>query len=77
MNERLKDLYWMAEDVSPQDVYLLDLVEQCAHMEMRVREMMEKCSVHDRQILECYLDLRDELEFQTVKTALRYSKNVK
>ena len=77
MKDRLKDLYWVAADVSPQDIYLQDLAEQCAHMEMRVRELMENLSMHDRQILESYLELRDELEFQTVKTALRYSKNVR
>lgn len=77
MEERLRDLYRLPEGVLPQDVYLLDLAEQCAHLEVRVREMMENLSGHDRGILETYLELRDELEYQTVKAALRFSKNVK
>lgn len=77
MEERLRDLYRLPEGVLPQDVYLLDLAEQCAQLEVRVREMMENLSGHDRGILESYLELRDELEYQTVKAALRFSKNVK
>ena len=77
MEERIRDLYRLPEGVLPQDVYLLDLAEQCAQLEVRVREMMENLSGHDRGILESYLELRDELEYQTVKAALRFSKNVK
>ena len=61
----------------PQDVYLQELAEQCARLEERVRALAEKLSDNDRQLLEGYLDLRDELEYQSVKTALRFSKYVK
>lgn len=77
MEERLKELYRIPEKVLPQDSYLQDLAEQCANLEARVLDMMENLSTHDRQVLESYLDMRDELEYQTVKTALRFSKNVK
>lgn len=56
---------------------MLDLAEHCAHLEARVRGIMEKLSPEDRETLESYLDMRDELEYQSVKTALRYSKYVK
>ncbi|MGN0999863.1 MAG: hypothetical protein ACI4PO_09950 [Faecousia sp.] len=77
MEERLKVLYRIPEKVLPQDVYLQDLAEQCAGLETRVRDIMEGLPAHDRQVPESYPDMRDELEYQTVKTALRFSKNVK
>ena len=55
----------------------MDLAEACAHMEERVRALIVKLPVKDRELLESYLDIRDELEFQSVKMALRFSKNVK
>ena len=55
----------------------MDLAEQCAHMEARVRELMIRLPAFDRELLESYLDIRDELEFQSVKVALRFSKYVK
>lgn len=77
MDERLNDLFYAPRQYLPQDVYLQDLAEQCAHLEERVRVLAEKLSDDDRELLECYLDLRDELEYQSVKTALRFSKYVK
>jgi hypothetical protein len=77
MDERLNDLYYAPRQYLPQDVYLQELAEQCARLEERVRALAEKLSENDRQLLEGYLDLRDELEYQSVKTALRFSKYVK
>ena len=55
----------------------MDLAEECAHMEERVRELMINLPASDREVLESYLEIRDELEFQSVKTALRFGKYVK
>jgi len=77
VNEKLKDLYQIPERVLPQDLYLQDLAEQCAHLEERIRALAGKLPAEDRDVLENYLDVRDELEFQSVKTALRFSKYVK
>ena len=77
MDERLKDLYRIPPRSLPQDIYLMDLAEECAHMEERVRELMVSLPASDRELLESYLDIRDELEFHTVKTALQFSKYVK
>ena len=77
MDERLHDLYQIPQKSLPQDIYLMDLAEACAHMEERVRALIVKLPVKDRELLESYLDIRDELEFQRVKMALRFSKNVK
>ena len=77
MDERLYDLYRISQNSLPQDIYLMDLAEECAHMEERVRALIVKLPVKDRELLESYLDIRDELEFQSVKTALRFSKYTK
>ena len=77
MDERLYDLYRIPQNSLPQDIYLMDLAEECAHMEERVRAWMCKLPADERELLESYLDIRDELEFQSVKTALRFSKYVK
>ena len=77
MNERLTDLYRVPERSLPQDIYLMDLAEECAHMEERVRDLMTRLPDSDRELLESYLDIRNELEFQSVKIALRFSKYVK
>ena len=77
MNERLNDLYRIPDRVLPQEVHLLDLAEQCAQLEQRVRDVTERLSGDDRELLSSYLDMRDELEYQTVKLALRFRKYVK
>ena len=77
MDERLYDLYRISQNSLPQDIYLMDLAEECAHMEERVRAMMVGLQARDRELMESYLDIRDELEFQSVKTALRFSKYIK
>ena len=77
MNERLVDLYRVPERSLPQDIYLMDLAEECAHIEERVRDLMTRLPVSDRELLESYLDIRNELEFQSVKIALQFSKYVK
>ena len=77
MDERLNDLYRLPQQSLPQDIYLMDLAEECAHMEERLRAFMIRLPASDRELLESYLDIRDELEFQSVKTALRFGKYVK
>ena len=77
MNERLYDLYHIPSHILPQEVYLMDLAEQCANLEAHVRELAVKLSARDRKMLVGYLELRDELEYQSVKTALRFSKYIK
>ena len=77
MDERLNDLYRLPQQSLPQDIYLMDLAEECAHMEERVRALMSKLPDSDRELLQGYLEIRDDLEYQSVKTALRFSKYVK
>ena len=76
MNDRLKELYQLPKEISEGELSLQGLKEQCMDMEYRVRDILGKLSTEDRQIVELYLEMRDELEFQSVKTALRTGKKL-
>ena len=77
MDSRLKNLYTIPEQVVEQDIYLLDLSEQCAVLEERVRNLARTLPPEQRSLLEDYLFLRDELEFQSVKVAMQFGKHLK
>ena len=77
MDERLADLYQIPEHVLPQDIYLQDLSEQCSRLEEQVRAIVSRLPRKQQQIMEAYLDIRDELEFQSVKVAMRFGKYLK
>ena len=77
MDSRLKNLYTIPEQVVEQDIYLLDLSEQCAVLEERVRNLARTLPPKQRALLEDYLLLRDELEFQSVKIAMKFGKHLK
>ena len=74
MDTRLRDLYTLPEKKDVQEIYLQDLSIQCANLEERVRYLMESMPIQQRQLLENYIAARDELEFQSVKRALRFGK---
>lgn len=77
MDGRLEDLYTIPEGVLPQDIYLLDLSEQCARLEQQVKSIAQTLPTKQRHVIEAFLELRDELEFQSVKIAMRYGKHLK
>lgn len=77
MDNRLHDLYTIPESVVPQDIYLLDLSEQCTRLELQVRSIARTLPPRQRQTIEAFLDARDELEFQSVKIAMQYGKHLK
>lgn len=72
MDERVANLFYLPDRTELEDVYVLDLRTQCAALEERVLDI--PLSPEDRWILEAYLDLRNELEFECVKLALRWGK---
>jgi hypothetical protein len=74
MDQRLEYLYQVPDISDFEDICLQTLRESSASLESQLRELIDRLPEHDRQIIEAYLDIRDELEFQTVKTALRYGK---
>lgn len=74
MNPYLDDLYHLPQSILPQDVYLIDLREQCAHTEERLRKIAEKLPDSYHKVIEAYIDIRDKLELQSVKAALGFGK---
>ena len=77
MDSRLKNLYTIPNHVVEQDLYLVDLSEQCSRLEEQVRAIVSRLPRKQQQIMEAYLDIRDELEFQSVKVAMRFGKYLK
>lgn len=74
MEARLADLYPLADRELQGQIYLQDLSEQCAHLELQVLKIMQKLPPSERQILQAYIDLRNELEFQSVKIAMKLAR---
>lgn len=77
MDSRLKDLYTIPHHVVEQDSYLLDLSEHCAVLEEKVRILSRTLPTEQRYIIEAFLDVRDELEFQSIKVAMKFGKHLK
>ena len=74
MNKALQDFYNVPNIHKYEDLSLQSLSEQCNAYEDKVRMLMSCLSEKDRQILETYLDLRNDLETETFKVALRWGK---
>ena len=74
MDDRLKALYSVPDSADYADTCLQSLQESCLVLETQLREMTEELPEHNRHIIEAYLDIRDELEFETIKMALRWGK---
>jgi len=74
MDNGIMNLYQLPNIGKYEDVHLLSLWENCAAMEEQLEAVKDRMSDHDRQILECYLDMRNDLEYETFKTALRWGK---
>ena len=74
MDERMRMLYSNPED-SEQEICLLIMREQCDTLEERIRqEVLPILPQAKRELTELYMEIRDEMEFQTVKAALRIGK---
>ena len=43
-------------------------------LEEELRNLAGKLPDYERQVIEAYVDIRDELEFESIKTALRWGK---
>lgn len=74
MDPRLEALYQIPNIADYEDTCLQILRENCAFLEDQLQELSERLPEQDRQIIKAYLDMRDELEFHSVKTALRWGK---
>lgn len=74
MKERLYDFYHGLGISECEDVRLLTLREQCDTLEYQIDDILNRISDHDRYIIEAYIDLRNDLEVESIKTALRLGK---
>ena len=74
MESQINDFYRIPDIAEYEDICLQTLRENCGVLEERVNDIMMGLSDYDRHIIESYIDMRNELEFETVKTALRWGK---
>lgn len=74
VNKAATDLYKAPHINEYADLNLLDLSEYCAALEERVYAIAKVLPTGQRQIIEAYISARDDLEIETVKTALRWGK---
>jgi len=74
MNEDIINLYKLPDINKYEDVHLLALSEQCATLEERVLTLIKTLPKQDRLMIEDYIQTRNDLEFETFKTALRWGK---
>ena len=74
MVEEVSNLYRLPNVEDYEDLNLLPLSEKCAALEERVQAISKDLPEEDRQIIHAYISARDDLEVETVKTALRWGK---
>ena len=70
----IKDIYRLPDISEHEDLKLQTLMENCSVLEARLYEIVERLPEYERQIFEAYLDMRNDLEVETVKAALRLGK---
>lgn len=74
MSDQLKDLYRMPNIDAYEDIHLLTLSENCAALEEQVSIIAKSLTNKEQNIIKAYIDMRNDLEFETVKTALQWGK---
>lgn len=74
MDPRIVPLCTMPDAEEIANVHLEELRISCAALEDRLHDIADSLPEHQRCTLEAYMDARDELEFQTVRFALKWGK---
>ena len=74
MNDMLEDFYKLPNIEKYENICLQALSEQCSAYEEKVYRIMSKLNQADKEILQTYIDLRNDLETETFKVALRCGK---
>lgn len=72
MQDYLNDLCNAVDINKVSDLDLLALSEQCAILEERIYDMLDRLSEHDRALIRDYIDTRNDLECESLKAALRW-----
>ena len=74
MNEGVIDLYRLPNVSQYEDIHLLTLSETCSVLEERVYEIAEALPEKEKQTIKEYINTRNDLEVESIKTALRWGK---
>ena len=74
MSETLSNLYRLPNIQEYADLNLLSLSEMCASLEEQMYALAKALPEKDRQIIDAYICARNDLEVESVKTALRWGK---
>ena len=74
MDGQVADLYHLPDIEQYTDLHLLALSESCTVLEEQVCQIAKSLPDKQRQIIEAYISTRNDLELETVKTALRWGK---
>lgn len=74
MDGQVADLYHLPDIEQYADLHLLALSESCTVLEEQVCQIAKSLPDKQRQIIEAYISTRNDLELETVKTALRWGK---
>ena len=74
MHNQMEDVYKFPNIWEYQDIDLLTLSEACAVLEEKVLKIAATLPQNERCVIEDYIGTRNDLEFETFKTALRWGK---
>ncbi len=75
MNDPLLDFYQLPDIEKYENFHLQTLSEQCDILEEQLRAIIAPLPEKDRSVIEAYLDMRNDLEVETIRTALRWGMN--
>ena len=74
MKDPIMNLYRLPNVDEYTDVHLLTLSEHCTMLEEQVYAIAKTLPLQKRHVIEAYISTRNDLEVETVKTALRWGK---
>ncbi len=74
MDQEILEFYRLPNISECEDFSLLTLSENCAALEEKVLKMAKALSEEDYLLLEEYILMRNDLEVETFKVALRWGK---
>lgn len=74
MDEGIKNLYKLPNISKYEDVDLLTLSESCDRLEEQIYAISKALPDEKRHVIEAYISIRNDLETETFKAALRWGK---
>lgn len=74
MDRQVTDLHKLPNIEKFENLHLQTLSENCSALEEQVYKIAQELPGKQRQIIEAYISIRDDLEVETVRAALRWGK---